>query len=159
MLKVVVLKNDAECISQRIKWTSVGRVMIILDCSIWKTCVCILHQTNQPRTPTSFCNGRWQVRAPSPCHRILRWHGAVIHRKMYFAVNVSDEHDVQSHMFRPTITDMQDKYCGDCYDIYTIQSQYTKVAAFGRHRKRGGFLCIGSPSVTRRGDSPQRPCL
>ena len=27
-------------------------------------------------------------------------------------------------MFRPTITDMQDKYCGDCYDIYSIQSQY-----------------------------------
>ena len=49
---------------------------------------------------------------------------------MYFAVNVSDdspngeEHDVQSHMFRPTITDMQDKYCGDCYDNYFIQSQY-----------------------------------
>ena len=35
-------------------------------------------------------------------------------------------------MFRPTITDMQDKYCGNCYDIYLIQSQYTKVAAFGR---------------------------
>ena len=40
-------------------------------------------------------------------------------------------------MFRPTITDMQNKYCGDCYDIYTIQSQYTKVAACGRHHKRG----------------------
>ena len=51
---------------------------------------------------------------------------------MYFAVNVSDEHDVQSHMFRPTITDMQDKYCGNCYDIYLIQSQYK-----GNH-KRGG---------------------
>ena len=36
------------------------------------------------------------------------------------------------HMFRPTITDMQDKHCGDCYDFYPIQSQYTKVAAFGR---------------------------
>ena len=35
-------------------------------------------------------------------------------------------------MFRPTITDMQDKYCGGCYDIYLFQSQYTKVAAFGR---------------------------
>ena len=45
---------------------------------------------------------------------------------------------VQSHMRRPTITHMQDKYCGDCYDIYPIQSQYTKVAAFGRHHKRGG---------------------
>ena len=60
-----------------------------------------------------------------------------MHHKIYFAVNVSDEHDAQSHMFRPTITDMQDKYCGDCYDIYLIQSQYTKVSAFGRHHKRG----------------------
>ena len=70
---------------------------------------------------------------------------------MYFAVNVSDdssngeEHDIQSHMFRPTITDMQDKYCGNSFDIYLIQSQYTKVgaatsfvaAATGRH------LCYG----------------
>ena len=32
-----------------------------------------------------------------------------IHRKIDFAVNVSDEHDVQSHMFRPTITDTQHK--------------------------------------------------
>ena len=35
-----------------------------------------------------------------------------------------EEHDVQSHMLRPTITDMRDKYCGNCYDIYVIQSQY-----------------------------------
>ena len=49
-----------------------------------------------------------------------------------------EEHDVQSHMLRPTITDMQDKYCGDCYDIYLIQSQYTKVAAVARHHERGG---------------------
>ena len=42
-----------------------------------------------------------------------------------------EEHDVQSHMLRPTITDMQDKYCGDCYDIHPIQSQYT------RNHKRG----------------------
>ena len=34
-------------------------------------------------------------------------------------MNVSDdspnyeEHDVQSHMFRPTITDTQDEYCGN----------------------------------------------
>ena len=34
-------------------------------------------------------------------------------------------------------TDMQDKYCGDCYDIHPIQSRYTKVAACGRHHKRG----------------------
>ena len=35
-------------------------------------------------------------------------------------------------------TDMQDMCCGDCYDIHLIRSQYTKVAAFGRHHKRGG---------------------
>ena len=35
-------------------------------------------------------------------------------------------------MLRPTITDMQGKYCGDCYDIYPIQGQYK-----GNH-KRGG---------------------
>ena len=35
-------------------------------------------------------------------------------------------------MFRPTITDMHDKYCGNRYDIYLIQSQYK-----GNH-KRGG---------------------
>ena len=40
-------------------------------------------------------------------------------------------------MFRTPITDMQDEYCGDCYDIYIIQSQHTKVAACGRHHKRG----------------------
>ena len=37
-----------------------------------------------------------------------------------------------------SITDMQDKYCVDCYNIYLIQSQYTKVAAFSRQLKRGG---------------------
>ena len=62
----------------------------------------------------------------------------MVHHKKYFAVNVSDDspngkkHDVLSHMFTPTTTDMQDKYCGNCYDIYLIQSQYTRVAAFGR---------------------------
>ena len=35
-------------------------------------------------------------------------------------------------MFRPAITDMQDKYCGDCYDIYLVQSQYKG------NQKRGG---------------------
>ena len=35
-------------------------------------------------------------------------------------------------------TDMQDKYCGHSNDIHPIQSQYTKVAAVGRHHKRGG---------------------
>ena len=48
-----------------------------------------------------------------------------------------EEHDVQSHKFRPTMTDMQDKYSGDCYDSYLIQGEYTKVAACGRHHKRG----------------------
>ena len=33
---------------------------------------------------------------------------------------------------------MQDKYCDNCYDIYLTQSQYTKVATFGRHHKGGG---------------------
>ena len=57
---------------------------------------------------------------------------------MYFAVNVSDdspngeEHDVHSHMFRPTMTDMQDKCCGNCYDVYYIQSQYK-----GNHKTNG----------------------
>ena len=32
-----------------------------------------------------------------------------------------------------TITDMQDKYCGECYDIYLIQSQYK-----GNHKRGGG---------------------
>ena len=40
-------------------------------------------------------------------------------------------------MFRPTITDMQDKYCGYRHDIYRIQRRYTKAAAFGRHHSRG----------------------
>ena len=35
-------------------------------------------------------------------------------------------------------TDMQDKYCGDCYDIHPILSQHTKVAAVGRQHKRIG---------------------
>ena len=32
---------------------------------------------------------------------------------------------------------MQDKYSGNCYDVKLIQSQYMRVAAFGRHHKRG----------------------
>ena len=35
-----------------------------------------------------------------------------------------EEHDVQSHMFRPTITNMQDEYCGDCYDMFLVQIDY-----------------------------------
>ena len=45
-------------------------------------------------------------------------------------MNVSDEHDVQCHMFRPTTTYMQDRCCGNCYDIYLIQSQHK-----GSHRR------------------------
>ena len=76
------------------------------------------------------------------CPRALSLITALCHRRCddstYFAVNDSDappngeKHDVQSHMFRPTITDMQDKYCGNWLDIYLIQSQYK-----GNH-KRGG---------------------
>ena len=33
---------------------------------------------------------------------------------------------------------MHDKYFVDCYDIYLIQSEYRKVATFGRHHKRNG---------------------
>ena len=51
-----------------------------------------------------------------------------------------EEHDVQSPMFRPTITDMQDSYCGDCYDICLIQSK------FGRHHKKGGAAFGRGPS-------------
>ena len=75
--------------------------------------------------------------------------GVMIH---YFAANVSDdssngeEQDVQSHMFSPTFTDMQDKYCGDCYDMYLIQSENTKMAAFGRQHKRGGVAFGGATS-------------
>ena len=43
-----------------------------------------------------------------------------------------EEHNVQLHMFRATITDMQDKSCGNCYDIYFIQSQYK-----GNHKRAG----------------------
>ena len=49
-----------------------------------------------------------------------------------------EEHNVQSHMFRPTITDMQDKYCGNCYDIYLIQSQYN-----GNHKRGVAAEYIG----------------
>ena len=43
-------------------------------------------------------------------------------------------------------TDIYDYYCGDCYDIRPIQSQYTKEAPVGRHHKRGGaaFGCATS---------------
>ena len=50
-------------------------------------------------------------------------------------------------------TDMQDKYCGHCYDIHPIQSQYKgnhkrAGAAEGRVTSfvvaaKGRYLCIG----------------
>ena len=43
-------------------------------------------------------------------------------------------------------TDMQDKYCGHCYDIHPIQSQYTKVAACGRHQTIGDAAFGGATS-------------
>ena len=49
-----------------------------------------------------------------------------------------EEHDGQSHILKRTFTDMQHKFCGDSYDIHLIQRQHAKVAAFGRHHKRGG---------------------
>ena len=70
---------------------------------------------------------------------------------MYFAVNVSDgspngdEYHIQTHMFRPTIIDMQDKYCGNCYDIYLIQFQYTKVAALFKRTMK--FRVDPAPSI------------
>ena len=46
-------------------------------------------------------------------------------------------------------TDMQDKYCGHCYDIHPIQSQYKKMAAAGHHHhQRGGTaFCRAIPFV------------
>ena len=71
----------------------------------------------------------------------------MIHHKMCFAVNVCNEHDIQSHMFKPIIIDTQDKYCGNCDDYYLIQSQYTKVEACGHHHKRGGAAFGRATSV------------
>ena len=42
-----------------------------------------------------------------------------------------EEHDGQAHILKRTFTDMQHKFCGDCYDIHLIQSQV--VAAEGSH--------------------------
>ena len=46
--------------------------------------------------------------------------------------------DLMARNMMSNHTDMQDKYCGHSNDICPIQSQYTKVAAVGRHHKRGG---------------------
>ena len=62
--------------------------------------------------------------------------GVIIRRILRFIFDDSpngEEHDVQSRMFRSTTTDMQDKYSGNCYNIYLIQSQYKGGgAAVGR---------------------------
>ena len=55
-------------------------------------------------------------------------------RKVY-----DEKYDVQSHMFRPTITDMQDMYCGDCYDIYLIERQYK-----GNHKRGGASFVVAA---------------
>ena len=48
-------------------------------------------------------------------------------------------------MFRPTITDMHDKYCGNRYDIYLIQSQYK-----GNHKRGGAAEGRATSFVVRR---------
>ena len=81
----------------------------------------------------------WAGRRPPPT---LRLGGKVIQTPPCAQARMARtarEHEVL--MARNTMsnhTDMQDKYCGNCYDIHPIQSQYTKVAAVGRHHKRGG---------------------
>ena len=53
----------------------------------------------------------------------------------------------QSHMSRTTITDMQAKCCGDCYDIYLIQSQYK-----GNHKRESAVVrCATSFVVAAKG--------
>ena len=55
-----------------------------------------------------------------------------------------EEHDVQSHKFRPTITDMQDKYCGDC-NVFTLFKANTKETAkkMWRGRRPRRLFCGG----------------
>ena len=93
--------------------------------------------------------GSFQLSCRDTHSRALRRITAPCHRRcdesQYFVVNVSDDspngagHDVQSHMFSPTTTD-KDKYQGNCYDIYVIQSQYK------RHHKRGGAAGVRATS-------------
>ena len=61
------------------------------------------------------------VNAPNPRYAQARSDRTAREHEARLARNMMSNH-----------TDMQDKYCGHCYDIYPIQSQYTKVAAFGR---------------------------
>ena len=48
-----------------------------------------------------------------------------------------EEHYVQSHMLRTTITDLQDKYCGDCYD-----TDKTSLKADREDWRKGGGLFL-----------------
>ena len=48
-----------------------------------------------------------------------------------------EHEDIMARNMMSKHTDMQDKYCGHCYDIHPIQREYTKVAAVARHHKRG----------------------
>ena len=51
---------------------------------------------------------------------------------------MAKEHEAQmARNMMSNHTDMQDKYCGDCYDIHPIQSLYTKMPACGRQHKKG----------------------
>ena len=55
------------------------------------------------------------------------------YRKMYFAVDVcvgspnGEEDDVQLHEFRPTITDMDDKYCGNCISSILMMLKSARI--------------------------------
>ena len=61
-----------------------------------------------------------------------------VRHKVRIASQAREHEALMARNLMSNHTDMQDKYCGDCYEIHAIQSQYTKVAAFGRHHKRGG---------------------
>ena len=81
----------------------------------------------RPKAPPGLPPG-WQGAPDPPCAqarmaRIAREHEARLARNM-----------ISNHMFRATITDMQDKYCGNCCNIYLIQSQHKGI------HKRGGAV-------------------
>ena len=71
--------------------------------------------------------GAWQQGPPGPPYAQARIVRTAMEHEALMARNMMSKH-----------TDMQDKYCGDCYDIHPIQSQYTKVVVVGRRHKRGG---------------------
>ena len=78
----------------------------------------------------------WSGRKPSqiPCAK-----GKAPRTLLLHIARTAREHEAQvARKILSHHTDMQDKYCGECYDIHPIQSQLSKVAAVGRHHKRGG---------------------